>query len=112
MASMKSRKNDTRAYTDGIPTEQPAADPNDTTPIWRLPPSWTASGPPESPLHDERPPSPLRQTFWGWIRAVFQRAMQSALVMTGLLVNITTGEVAPVSVVRPNPETVPVIPPN
>uniref|UniRef100_A0A4Y0BES2 Uncharacterized protein n=1 Tax=Anopheles funestus TaxID=62324 RepID=A0A4Y0BES2_ANOFN len=111
---MKSRKYDTRANTFGIGPEQPeAADPNDTRPIWRLlPPSWTVSGPPESPLHDERPPSVVWQTFWGCTWVVLQCTLQSALVIIGLLVYRTTGEVEPVSVVRPNPDTVPIIPPN
>lgn len=92
----------------------PPADPNDTIPTCRLlPPSCTVSGPPESPLQAERPPSPVMQMFWSWIRLAFppQRAKQSALVLIGLLVNLTTAEVAWLaSEVRPNPETVPVKP--
>uniref|UniRef100_A0A182PMI4 Uncharacterized protein n=1 Tax=Anopheles epiroticus TaxID=199890 RepID=A0A182PMI4_9DIPT len=54
-----------RTQTDGAPEAQPAADTNEAMPTSRLfPPSCTASGPPESPLHGERPPVASRHTFW------------------------------------------------
>uniref|UniRef100_A0A182VGY7 Uncharacterized protein n=1 Tax=Anopheles merus TaxID=30066 RepID=A0A182VGY7_ANOME len=111
--TMRSVENDTREYTDGIPTSQPRIDTNDTTPICIGPPDSTVSGPPESPLQDERPPVPLRHTFWFWILEEPQRVIQFALVMTGLLVNRTTVEMDWLaSVVRPNPDSVPTNPPN
>uniref|UniRef100_A0A182UW72 Uncharacterized protein n=1 Tax=Anopheles merus TaxID=30066 RepID=A0A182UW72_ANOME len=91
---------------------QPLTDTKDTTPICIVPPDCTVSAPPESPLQTERPPAPLRHTCW-LTTVEPQRAIQSVLVITGLLVNLTTAEVAELaSDVRPNPDTVPVNPPN
>uniref|UniRef100_A0A8W7PWY2 Uncharacterized protein n=1 Tax=Anopheles coluzzii TaxID=1518534 RepID=A0A8W7PWY2_ANOCL len=109
---IQSRKKEMRTQTDGAPEAQPAADTNEAMPTSRLrPPSCTASGPPESPLHGERPPVASRQTFCACTTAVLQKLLHWAFDRIGLRVNMTTGEVAVLaSDVRPKPEAVPCTP--
>uniref|UniRef100_A0A182UHS7 Uncharacterized protein n=1 Tax=Anopheles melas TaxID=34690 RepID=A0A182UHS7_9DIPT len=110
---MIGRKYDTRAYAEGHPDAQPYEDPNDTVPICSTPPEFTVSGPPESPLQDDRPPVDFRHTFWLWASVKPQLTMHSAFVMIGLLVNRSIDEgYGLASDERPNPDTVPVKPSN
>uniref|UniRef100_A0A182TKB5 Uncharacterized protein n=1 Tax=Anopheles melas TaxID=34690 RepID=A0A182TKB5_9DIPT len=93
-ALIHARKYVTRAYTEGLPEAQPAADTNDTTPICSTPFESTVSGPPESPLQADRPPDAFRHTFWIWASAKPQLKIHSALVRTGLLVKRSVADAA------------------
>lgn len=68
-----------------------------------------AKGPPESPLHEERPPAVDVQMFDGVM--IPKTAPQAAFVITGIVTQRTWAEVAvDPSETRPKPETVEVSP--
>uniref|UniRef100_A0A182IP44 Uncharacterized protein n=1 Tax=Anopheles atroparvus TaxID=41427 RepID=A0A182IP44_ANOAO len=114
VALIQSRKKEVLAKTEGVPRVHPFPEPNEVMPICSVrPPSRIVSGPPESPLHAARPPSPDRHTFCGSTSTAFHRTMQSPLLSTGLLVNWRmVANVVVMSLVRPYPVTVPISPSN
>lgn len=55
---MKSSKADTLVKTEGAPLDPQGIIPQETIPIWMLPPCWT-KGPPESPEQAPSPPTSI-----------------------------------------------------